>query len=169
MNTVHGPIPCILTAGKGAQYLCECGVIRDEYWSEVIKLAVATGVPTPRDDTIFIVSGALSNDKVISRYHSIIWFLSWRCLYAEVVNSRVEGRTINLENALKRMISMLIGRLRAYGKRWRDWVQASRWRAKPNQIPRKHRNKKLLRQNADGEYEIHDAILQMARDLKLQP
>ena len=41
--------------------------------------------------------------------------------------------------------------------------------AKPNQIPRKHRNKKLLRQNADGEYEIHDAILQMARDLKLQP
>ena len=126
-------------------------------------------MPTPSDDTIFIASGALSSDKVTSRYHSVIWFLSWRCLYAEIVNSRVENRTIDLESALKRMISMLVGRLKAYGKKWRDWVKASRWRAKPNQIPRKHRNKKLLRQDADGEYEIHDAIIQTARKLRLQP
>ena len=75
-------------------HLCECGVIREEFWSELIELAKATGMPAPIDDVIFIATGALANDKVVSRYHSIIWFLGWRCLYAEVVNSRVESRTI---------------------------------------------------------------------------
>ena len=35
-------------------------------------------------------------------------FLGWRCLYAETVNSRIESRTIDLEKALKRAVSMLI-------------------------------------------------------------
>ena len=148
-------------------HLCECGVIREEFWSELIELAKATGMPAPIDDVIFIATGALANDKVVSRYHSIIWFLGWRCLYAEVVNSRVESRTISLDNALKRVVSMLIGRLRAYGKKWADWVQASRLRTKPNTISRKHRNKKLIYQQADGSYEIHDAILEKAKALGL--
>jgi hypothetical protein len=62
---------------------------------------------------------------------------------------------------------MLIGRLRAYGKKWADWVQASRLRTKPNTISRKHRNKKLIYQQADGSYEIHDAILEKAKALGL--
>ena len=148
-------------------HLCECGVIREEFWSELIELAKATGMPAPIDDVIFFATGALANDKVVSRYHSIIWFLGWRCLYAEVVNSRVESRTISLDNALKRVVSMLIGRLRAYGKKWADWVQASRLRTKPNTISRKHRNKKLIYQQADGSYEIHDAILEKAKALGL--
>jgi hypothetical protein len=126
-------------------------------------------MPTPVDEIIFIATSALAQDKAISRYHSIIWFLGWRCLYAEIVNSRIEGRTINLENALKRVISMLIGRLRAYGKKWADWVRASRLRTSPNTISRKHRNKKLLYQNADGSYEIHAAIMAKAQNLKLTP
>jgi len=155
------------TEEESQLHLCECDVIREEYWSEIIKLATATGMPPPRDEVIFIATGALSSDKVISRHYSIIWFLGWRCLYAETVNSRVENKTVDLERALKRTVSMLIGRLKAYGKKWRDWVRASRRRTNPNTIPRKHRNKKLLRQDADGEYEIHEAILQMATDLKL--
>ena len=154
---------------ESQQHLCECGVIRAEYWSELIELAKATGMPTPVDEIIFIATSALAQDKVISRYHSIIWFLGWRCLYAEIVNSRIEGRTINLENALKRVISMLIGRLRAYGKKWADWVRASRLRTSPNTISRKHRNKKLLYQSADGSYEIHAAIMAKAQNLKLTP
>ena len=121
----------------------------------------------PDDMTIFLATGALSHDRVISRYHSIIWFLGWRCLYAEIVNSRVEGKTIDLDKALKRAVSMLIGRLRAYGMRWRVWAQASRYSSKPNKIGKKHRNKKLLFQSEDGDYVIHDAILDMATHLKL--
>ena len=88
-------------------------------------------------------------------------------MYAEIVNSRVEGKTIDLDKALKRAVSMLIGRLRAYGMRWRVWTQASRYRSKPNKIGKKHRNKKLLFQSEDGDYVIHDAILGMATHLKL--
>ena len=86
-------------------------------------------------------------------------------MYAEIVNSRVEGKTIDLDKALKRAVSMLIGRLRAYGMRWRVWAQASRYRSKPNKIGKKHRNKKLLFQSEDGDYVIHDAILDMATHL----
>ena len=64
---------------------------------------------------------------------------------------------------------MLIGRLRAYGKKWADWVRASRLRTNPNAIPRKHRNKKLLHQNADGSYVIHTAIMAKAQNLGLTP
>ena len=98
-------------------------------------------MPTPHDEIIFIASGALTNEKVISRHHSIIWFLGWRCIYAEIVNSRVENRTIDLERALKRAISILIGRLKAYGKKWREWVATSRYRTKSNAISRKHRRR----------------------------
>ena len=116
---------------------------------------------------IFLATGALSHDRVISRHHSVIWFLGWRCLYAEIVNSRVESRTIDLDKALKRAVSMLIGRLRAYGLRWKVWAQASRYRSQRNKIGKKHRNKKLLFQTEDGNYIIHDAILGMATYLRL--
>ena len=119
-------------------------------------------------DYIFLATGALTPDKVISRHYSIIWFLGWRCLYAETVSSRIENRTIDLESALKRAVSMLIGRLKAYGVKWADWVRASRLRTNPNGIGRKHRNKKLLFQEEDGSYSIHDAIMDMADTLGLK-
>ena len=99
-------------------------------------------MPPPDDATIFVATGALSPTKVISKYLSILWFLGWRCLYAETVGSRIDGRTLDLDSALKRVVSMLIGRLRAYGKRWRDWVQDTQLRMKPSIIPQKHQDKK---------------------------
>jgi len=139
----------------------------EEYWSELIKLAIATGMPPPDDATIFVATGALSPTKVISKYLSILWFLGWRCLYAETVGSRIDGRTLDLDSALKRVVSMLIGRLRAYGKRWRDWVQDTQLRMKPSIIPQKHQDKKLISQDEEGSYVIHDAILDKARELKI--
>ena len=62
---------------------------------------------------------------------------------------------------------MLIGRLKAYGVKWADWVRASRLRTNPNGIG-KHRDKKLLFQEADGSYSIHDAIMDMADTLGLK-
>ena len=58
---------------------------------------------------ILIATMALSSDTVISRHHSVIWYLGlgWRCLYAEIVHSRVEGMTLDLERALKRFVSMV--------------------------------------------------------------
>ena len=83
------------------------------------------------------------------------------------MNARIENTPLNLEKALKRAVAMIIGRLKAYGKRWRDWVLAGRNHRQPRGIGRKHRNKKLLTQQADGDYEIHPAIERLARSLDL--
>ena len=47
-------------------HLCECEVIREEYWNELIDLAVKTGMRPPNDITIFLATGALSHDRVIN-------------------------------------------------------------------------------------------------------
>ena len=62
---------------------------------------------------------------------------------------------------------MLIGRLRAFGKRWKNWVHAGIQHRQPRIIGVKHRDKKLLTQDYDGSYSIHPAIWQLARDLNL--
>ena len=80
----------------------------------------------------------------------------------------MDSRVLDLENALKRTISMLIGRLRAYGRRWEIWVESSHNRTKANIIPEKHQDKKILFQGPDGEYEIHGAILDYAKKLRLR-
>ena len=52
-------------------------------------------------------------------------------------------------------------------RKWSDWVRASRLRTVPNTISRKHRNKKLLYQHADGSYELHAAIIANAKAMGL--
>ena len=54
------------------------------------------------------------------------------------------------------------GRLKAYGGFWREWVNKSHNQRRPKQIPPKHREKRLMRQEADGEYTIHAALLALA-------
>jgi hypothetical protein len=62
---------------------------------------------------------------------------------------------------------MLIGRLRAFGKRWKDWVHSGIQHRQTKIIPLKHRNKELMTQDEYGEYTIHPAIWQLAGDLNL--
>ena len=101
-------------------------------------------MPRPRDDVAFLATGALSQDKVIDRDRAGMWFLAWRCLYAEIVRSRVEALALDLDKALKRYVAMIIGRLRAYGAKWRRWVDKSRHQRDQNIIPRRHQDKKIL-------------------------
>ena len=95
-------------------------------------------------------------------------------MYAAMVQSRLDAKPIDLEKALRRTVAIIIGRLRAYGKRWKRWVHTGRFRrnekgaVEPRVIPQKHRDKKVIRQRADGEYEISGALWQLATDLGLQ-
>ena len=115
----------------------------------------------------FIATGALSESHAISRFHASVWFLGWRCLYAAVVNSRVDAKPLDLDAALRRVVSMQIGRLKAYGGKWRTWVNQGRHQRKPRAIPKKARKRKLLTQTKEGEYEIHPALLDVAAELGL--
>ena len=121
----------------------------------------------PTDKTAFIATGAISNTQAVSKYHAGIWFLGWRCLYAEIVHSRVENQPLDLERALKRSVAMNISRLKAYGLKWILWINASRHRAKPNVIGRKNLDKRVIRHEPEGAYEIHDAFWDLAKKLKI--
>jgi hypothetical protein len=148
-------------------HLAECAVIQREFWGPLLKLLKDTGSPDPTDITTFLATTAINTDKVISKYHSVIWYLGWRCLYAATVESRIDKVPLDLEKALKRCVAMLIGRLRAFGKRWKDWVHSGIQHRQTKIIPLKHRNKELMTQDEYGEYTIHPAIWQLAGDLNL--
>ena len=88
-------------------------------------------------------------------------------MYAEIQRSREEDVPLNCERALKRTVSMLLSRLKAYGSKWSGWVTDGCFQSEKRVIPRKHRDKKLLIQNQDGDYVIHPAVQGMAQSLNL--
>ena len=63
--------------------------------------------------------------------------------------------------------AVLLSRLKAYGSKWSGWVTDGCFQSEQRVIPRKHRDKKLLIQNQDGDYVIHPAIQGMAQSLNL--
>ena len=88
-------------------------------------------------------------------------------LYAETMHAHLDKVPFDLEKALKRVLALTIGRLTAYGARWREWVDTSRLRTAPNTIGLRHRNKALLRQEPDGDYSIADPLVDAATRLQL--
>ena len=104
----------------------------------------------------------------MSNDHSGIFFIGWRCIYAAIVNSRIEGTLLKDETALKRAVSMIISRIRAAAGSLRSNVEASKNQRRPKVIGSKRRGRKvMLTQSADGSYEIHPALLQLADSLGL--
>ena len=148
-------------------HLCTCDILRLEFWDPVIALLEAMEMPTPANITDFIVGGRMraanpegGGDEGINidDSHAGMMFLAWRCLYAEITNSREEKETLNLQRAYDRLISMTVSRLTAYGEKWLQWVAIGRNKRKTNLIPEKHRCKGIINATMWGEYTIHPAL-----------
>ena len=149
-------------------HLAQCAILRLEYWDHVLLLLKKLGMPTPQDITTFLCTTALAPNKVIHDYLSGIWSLAWRCLYAAVVTSRIENKPLDCEAAFKRLIAMIHSRLRAYGVRWRRWVDTSIYQYDPNVIPKRHSDKMVIAQDQiTGTYTISHHLTQLALDLQL--
>jgi hypothetical protein len=73
-------------------HLAECAVIEREFWGPLLKLLKDTGSPDPTDITTFLATTAINTDKVISKYHSVIWYLGWRCLVSVRSHRRISDR-----------------------------------------------------------------------------
>ena len=99
--------------------------------------------------------------KRVSREGVGVVFLAWRCLYAEVVRGRIEDKRLRLSAAYARLVSMIIGRVRAYGYKWRRWYNRIRWiqPKKRKEIPKKYRKLKLIETERDGTYRIREILL----------
>ena len=73
---------------------------------------------------------------------------------------------MDLERALKRAVAMIIGRLRAYGGRWKEWVSVGEGqRVLSAQSHANTEDKQVLQQDGEGNYTIDDAIWALAQKL----
>ena len=113
------------------------------------------------------------HDKVISPNLYGILQLAWRCANADRTKAMIEGTQPNPEKAYKRMVSLLMSRLRAEGKRWVRWIEVGRLQTPRHEIPTRGRDKGVMSIGGDSGrdpvYEIARPILQEARSLELLP
>ena len=147
------------------QHLAECPIIWDEYWKHVIELLCRVGAAVPlagRHMTAYLTLFRVTDDHGATSAEVGILTLAWRCLYAETVGAHIDKRVLKLGRALKRLGNMLRSRLRAYGEKWKKWVESGRDREDPHVIPQKHHNKQVIDSDWVGEYIIHPAVENMA-------
>ena len=92
--------------------------------------------------------------------------IAWRCLYAEITNSKIQERPLNLERALLRTFQMIISRLRAYGLRWKRWSIKNSNISQKWIIPESYRDRGLIKQTFDGDFSLNKTLFQIALSLR---
>ena len=91
--------------------------------------------------------------------------ISWRCLYAEITNSRIHNSRIDLKRALTRVFQLTITRLKAHGLKWRRWVLKNFHTNQPWLIPESKREPGLIKHNFDGCYTIDPKLFRIVTEL----
>ena len=72
-------------------HLITCGVLYEEYWKRVVELLVATCMEEPDNVTDFLITGQLSDEETAKREYLGVIFIAFRCLYAAIVESRLDS------------------------------------------------------------------------------
>ena len=131
----------------------------------MIQLMDDLGLPTPveteRDSFVLLgVYQETGKDPTVVRpEQSGLMFIAWRCLYAEVVRSRVDERPLDLTAAYKRTMQVTITRLKAYGEKWKMWSQKNRHTSLKSAIPLDKQERKVITQDILGDYTINPRFL----------
>ena len=136
----------------------QCEEIRRKMWTPLITLLSNMGIPKCDNTYAFLTVGRIDQHTVIDRNTSAVLFIAWRCLYAELVTGRIDNTRPNIHRAYQRTLTLLITRLTAYGERWLKWVRKNRETGNKSRIPKKHQNKTLIRQDANGRYTVNPMI-----------
>ena len=111
------------TVPENQLHLGTCDIICEEFWTPLLTLMDDLGFPTPveTERASFVLLGvyqeAGKDPTVVGPEQSGLMFIAWRCLYAEVVRSRVDERPLDLTAAYKRTMQVTITRLKAYGEK----------------------------------------------------
>ena len=123
------------------------------------------GFPGFTHTAAFLAVGRLSDTHVVGKNQAGILFIAWRCLYAELVRGRVENVQPDLKAAYKRTIMMNISRLKYYGEEWLKWVRKNTHTGNKSDIPERHQQKRVIRQDRHGKYEINQVFYDEYRRL----
>ena len=111
-------------AKENITHLVRCPVICAGFWDRIALVMVSMGMEVPAGGLgreAFWLLGCMGSGKVVGQAQAGIIFIAWRCLYAEIVHSRVEGTPARMTRAHNRVWQMTITRLRAEGERWKKW------------------------------------------------
>ena len=145
-------------------HLIKCGVIRNEFWCQVFALIEKLGftAPAQQDIEIFVAVGCYTGEdggiQAVAPELAGLMFIAWRCLYASIVDSRVEGKPLNLDHAYKRTLQMCITRLRAYGEKWLLWCRKNKYTGNKCIIPVDKQDRVVIAQDMLGAYTINGAF-----------
>ena len=131
----------------------------------MIKIMRDMGFPGFTHTAAFLAVGRLSDTHAVGKNQSGILFIAWRCLYAELVRGRVENVQPDLKAAYKRTIMMNISRLKYYGEKWLKWVRKNTHTGNKSDIPERHQQKRVIRQDRHGKYEINQVFYDEYRRL----
>ena len=154
------------------KHLAECPIIRGDFWEPIFALIGKLGFtpPSEEDKLIYITLGCYRKGntiKVITPDQAGLMFIAWRCLYAEIVGSRVDERPLKLEYAYKRTLQMCITRLRAYGEKWLLWSRKNQNTSMKSVIPVNKRDRTVIRQEMLGTYHIAQAFFDEHERMRL--
>ena len=88
----------------------------------------------------------------------ICW--AWRCLYAEVISARMNGKQLNTKGAVWKTIRMASSRVKAHGAKWRKWYNSQRlWRETRRKIfPHQYQENILIEFDVDARYWISNKL-----------
>jgi len=141
-------------------HLAECTIIWREFWDKILNIMSAVGLRTARTRD-YILLGRIGPRKYVDREEAGILFIAWRCLYAQVVNARLETTTLKLASAYARTIRLVISRLKANGTKWYRWYSRTRHIQTPKVklFPLRYRKRKLIKTTSTAEFTINPRLI----------
>ena len=150
-------------------HLAECEVIREKLFTPLTELAEKMELDIPQDEedlTLFYLFGLLptgewSEYKTCDNEMAAILALGWRCLYAEIIQCRVDQKwdDLDLQSALKRTISMLVSRTIAYGEKWKRWRRRTKNTTRAKLVAKRHQKYKMIKVDAEANYAVNQELL----------
>ena len=146
---------------ENQQHLVECPHIRRDFWDKVQTLMAKLDLQYERNSPKFWITGILHTGKAVEKESAAVIFLAWRALYAESVHTHLNNKSANLSHAYSYLVTLLHGRICAYGLKWRIWYLKQRFiqPQQAKQIPRRYRTHKLYKCDQYGTFHIHPFII----------
>ena len=146
---------------ENIEHLVRCSVIQADFWKPLIALMKAMGFPAPPsgEEAPFLLLGRLTDTTVVDSNQAGLMFIAWRCLYAAVVSSRVDGTPLHLDRAYNRVFQMTISRLKANGEKWLLWARKNAHTGQKSVIPEDKRERTVIKFSPFGDYTVSATLM----------
>ena len=155
---------CLLCSQQESQlHLVECDRMYGQYWEPLVRLMRQLGFTVPlyrAEINAMLITFRVTDTTVVGREQASIIEMGWRCLYAALVRTRVDGTPLTLKHAVLRCMRMVHSRVTGYGRKWELWMikQLGRKEYDQKRIPEKYQKRALIKQSPLGDYEVEPIL-----------